>query len=170
MAKQKLTQGFDRSQNGGWTGWAIIDSIKAANPGASVSTFDGLFGANAALQPAVQQFYKTGYWDPLQLDTITDQQVVNALFDCSVNPCVISTARAAQMACNTVQHKSVTVDGQFGGLTLSCINTLPPDLYLTALHGIRAANYYERVRLTPADAEWLNSWLGRCKAYVQINS
>jgi lysozyme family protein len=158
--------GVDRSQNPGWNGWAIIDSIKAANPGASVSAYNNLFAANAALQADVQQFYETGYWNTIQLNAINDQQVANALFDCSVNPCIISVGRVAQMACNTLKSGTVTVDGIVGSLTLACINSLPPDLYLTAFNGLRVANYYERVRLTPADEEWLNSWLGRCKAYV----
>ncbi len=159
--------GVDRSQNPSWSGWPIIDQINAANPGASVSTLNGLFAANQSLQANVQQFYEADYWNPLGLTTINDQQVANALFDCSVNPCIITASKAAQMACNVVKQHAVTVDGQVGPLTLGCINSLPPDLYVTAFNGIRVANYYERVNLTPADAQWLSSWLGRCKPYAE---
>ncbi len=160
-------KGIDRSQNPNWAGWAVIYSVKTANPGASVSTLNSLFAADEELQADIQSFYKTGYWDTLGLDAITDQQVANALFDCNVNPCIITASKAAQMACNTVKQKSVTVDGAVGNLTRTCINSLPPDLYLTAFNGIRVANYYERVRLSPDMAQWLSSWLGRCKPYVQ---
>ncbi|TWI98767.1 glycosyl hydrolase family 108 [Mucilaginibacter frigoritolerans] len=162
--------GIDRSQNSGWSGWNVIDSVKAANPGASVSTLNTIFQANTDLQTDIQQFYKVNYWDTLQLDTVNDQQVANALFDCSVNPCIITASKAAQMACNTVIQKSVGVDGSVGPLTIGSINSLPPNLYLTAFNGIRVANYYERIRLTPANQQWLSSWLGRCKSYAEPNA
>ncbi|MDB5006988.1 MAG: hypothetical protein JWP45_1381 [Mucilaginibacter sp.] len=162
--------GVDRSQNPNWSGWSTVDQVKIANPGASVSTFNSLFANNDALQAAVQQFYEAGYWSPLLLNAINDQQVANALFDCSVNPCITSVSRVAQMACNTVKHGSVTVDGQVGNITLTTINSLSPDLYVAAFNGIRVANYYERARLTPADSQWLSSWLGRCKTYLLINA
>ena len=159
-------RGVDRSQNPNWSGWPVIDQVNAENPGASVSTLNGIFAANQALQTNVQQFYEANYWNPSQLSTINDQQVANAMFDCAVNPCIINMSRVAQMACNTVQPKAVKVDGQLGNLTRTCINSLPPDLYVTAFNGIRVANYYERVRLTPNNAEWLGSWIGRCKVYA----
>jgi len=162
--------GVDRSQNPNWGGWVIVTAIKAANPGASVNALDSLFQKNADLQTAVQNFYKVNYWDTLQLDTVNDQQVANALFDCSVNPCIISVSKVAQIACNTVAPKSVGVDGQVGTLTLTCINNLQPNLFVTAFNGIRVANYYERVNLTPADKQWLSSWLDRCKPYAQGNA
>jgi lysozyme family protein len=158
--------GVDRSKNAGWNGWPIIDQIKQANPGASVPALNTLFMANAALQADVQQFYAVNYWNPLLLDQVNDQQVANGLFDCSVNPCIITASTAAQIACNVVKHGAVGVDGQVGKLTIGGINSLPPNLYLTAFNGVRAANYYERVRLTPDTKQWLSSWLGRCKAYV----
>jgi lysozyme family protein len=166
VGEAETYMGVDRSQNPGWSGWSTIDAINHENPGASVSTLDDLFAANAILQADIQQFYESNYWNPLQLTTINDQQVANALFDCSVNPCLTSVSNVAQIACNVVVQKSVTVDGEVGPLTISCINSLPPNLYVTAFNGIRVANYYERSRLTPADVQWLRSWLGRCKPYV----
>ena len=165
VGEAETYKGIDRAQNPDWSGWADIDAIKGANPGASTSTLDELFTKDKELQTNVQQFYETNYWNPMQLGTINNQQVANAIFDCNVNPCIITAARAAQMACNTVMQKSVTVDGQVGPLTLHCINSISPQLYVTALNGIRVANYYQRVSLTPADSEWLGSWLGRCIPY-----
>ncbi|MDP9079103.1 MAG: hypothetical protein M3O71_16875 [Bacteroidota bacterium] len=158
--------GVDRSQNPNWSGWPTIDQIKAANPGATISALNKLFAANHTLQANIQQFYQSGYWDAYKLSTITDQQAANAMFDCAVNPCLISMDYVAQMACNTVQHNVVGVDGQIGKLTRGCINSLPANLFVTAFNGIRVANYYERVKLNPTDKQWLSSWLGRCKVYV----
>jgi lysozyme family protein len=158
--------GVDRSQNPNWGGWVIVAAVKAANPGASINALNSLFEKNSSLQAEVQKFYKANYWDTILLDTINDQQVANALFDCSVNPCITSVSKTAQMACNTVVQKSLTVDGEVGAQTIACINNLPQNLYVTAFNGIRVANYYERVNLTPGDKEWLSSWLGRCKPYA----
>jgi lysozyme family protein len=166
IGEAETYMGVDRSQNPTWKGWPIIDQVKAANPGASISKLNTLFAASQALQIDVQQFYQAGYWTPFQLNTIADQQVANAIFDCAVNPCIISVSRVVQMACNTLKHNAVTVDGQFGNKTLTCIKSLAPNLYVTAFNGIRVANYYERIKLTPADAQWLGSWLSRCKVYV----
>ena len=166
IGEAETYMGVDRSQNADWNGWGAIDTIKQANPGADVPTLDNLFSADEGLQSDVQQFYEAGYWTSLQLDAVNDQQVANSLFDCSVNPCIISVSDAAQIACNILKHGSVTVDGQIGPNTLTGINALPPNLYLTAFNGIRVANYYERVKLTPADKEWLASWLGRCAPYA----
>src|SRR6201999_343845 len=92
VGEAETYMGVDRSQNPGWNGWPRGDAIKQANPGAPVATLNNLFKADATLQADVQQFYRANYWNPLQLDTINDQQVANALFDCSVDPCIISVS------------------------------------------------------------------------------
>jgi lysozyme family protein len=158
--------GIDRSQNGDWRGWATIDAIKQANPGASVADLDAIFAADQTLQTNISNFYQQNYWSPLQLNTINDQQVANALFDCSVNPCILSVSRVAQMVCNILKPGTLTVDGSIGPLSLNAINSFPPDQYVSAFNGFRAADYYARVRSSPADAQWLDSWLSRCRPYV----
>lgn len=160
--------GVDRSQNPKWSGWAIIDQIKGANKNATVTQLNVLFKANTTLQSLVQSFYKTYYWDNIGLSGVIDQQVANGLFDCSVNPCLIPVGKSVQMACNTVKQGIVKVDGQFGNASLTALNSLKPDLLLTAFNGIRVANYYERVKLSPSMVQWLSSWLGRCKPYSPV--
>lgn len=165
IGESETYMGIDRSQNPNWLGWKAIDIIKSQYKNKSVADLNILFRTNIALQAQVQSYYKANYWDNLMLNNITDQQVASGLFDCSVNPCIITVSKAAQMACNVVKQKSVVVDGKFGNNSLNAVNSLPPNLYLTAFNGIRVADYYERTRLTPSMVQWLNSWLGRCKPY-----
>ncbi|WP_295794897.1 glycosyl hydrolase 108 family protein [Mucilaginibacter sp.] len=154
-------RGIDRSQNQKWPGWAFVDAIKKGNPSITVAQLNTILNGNQQLQANVQAFYKTNYWGVLSLDKIVSQIKANALFDCSVNPCIVSVIRAAQMACNVVKPKVLTVDGKYGNQTFSCINALDERDFDLALSAIRAAHYYERVSLSPSQAEWLGSWLYR---------
>ncbi|MFD2874028.1 glycosyl hydrolase 108 family protein [Mucilaginibacter ximonensis] len=154
-------RGIDRGANPKWPGWAIIDAIKKESPGISVARMNAALAANTQLQADIQSFYKANYWDVLSLDAVSSQIKANALFDCSVNPCIIGVVKAAQIACNAIKQKSVSVDGDFGALTLACINALDEKLFDLAFCAVRQANYYERTRLTPSASQWLSSWLFR---------
>jgi lysozyme family protein len=157
-----------------WSGWAIIDSLLAQYPGATIRTLNQLFAENEALQGNIQAFYKANYWDDLNLSLINDQQIADNMFDCSVNPCIDGAGKVLQKAVNavltTTGNKSIApliVDGQPGTHTLNAVNALPAKLVFDAINTVRAANYHERVVLTPKDAEWLPVWLRRLVAYQQ---
>jgi len=154
-------RGIDRSQNPKWAGWNIIDAIKRGNAGLSTAQLNTILNGNAALQANVQAFYKSNYWDVLSLDKLSSQIKANALFDSSVNPCIIGVGKAAQIACNVVKPKALVVDGQYGPKTLACIDSLDEKGFDIAFSAVRSANYYERVRLTPSQLTWLPSWLFR---------
>ena len=66
--------GIDRGYNPGWPGWKIVDQIKAAHPGKTDGKLDILFKADLDLIAAKDEFYKSGYWDTLKLDEVTDQR------------------------------------------------------------------------------------------------
>lgn len=158
--------GVDRSMHPALPLWGIVDTIKKQNPGATIKQLNRLFDANKDLQSAIQYFYRATFWG--LFDEIKDQQVANALFDAQVNPCIITGNKAAQIAANVAKHGIVKVDGNLGALSIIAINSLKPELFVTAFNGVRIANYYERVRLSPNMAQWLPSWVGRCKPYLQI--
>ncbi len=66
--------GITRPNHPNWPGWPTIDAAKPLSRGAIV---DGL-------EPLVETFYKTYYWDPLSLDSINSQRVANFTFDWNV--------------------------------------------------------------------------------------
>lgn len=154
-------RGIDRSQNANWPGWAVIEAVKNGNHSLTIAQLNTVLNGNQQLQSNVQLFYKSNYWDVLSLDKITSQIKANALFDCSVNPSLIPVAKAAQMACNIVKPKALIVDCSYGAKTLACINIVDEREFDLALSAVRAANYYERVRLSPSMSQWLGSWLYR---------
>lgn len=161
IGEAETYRGIDRGANPRWPGWQIIDAIKKANPGITTPQMNAKLSVNADLQADIQRFYKMNYWDVISLDHVVSQIIANALFDCSVNPCIISVTKAAQIACNVVKPKALVVDGSFGAKTLVCLNTIDEKLFDIAFSGVRTADYYERTRLTPSMYQWLSSWLHR---------
>jgi Glycosyl hydrolase 108 len=157
--------GIDDSQHPDWSGWAIVQNIIAENPGLSPRQYNALFDNNGPLQALIQAFFKANFWDTSLLDQVSDQYVANSIYDCSVNPCLIGSGQVAQMAVNVVKPGNIVVDGIFGPNSLRAVNGVNAPLFVTAFNGIRIANYYTRVRLTPVDAQWLPSWKSRCIPY-----
>jgi len=158
-------EGLDRSQNPDNPIWPIIDRIKAAIPCISIAEMNRALAANAQVQAAVKNFYIARYWDVLHLNDITDQQVANNLFDCSINPCIESAARVMQEAVNTIKPGALVVDGKAGPLTVAAVNGIDAEMVFNAINAIRKANYEKRVQLSPKMAPWLRVWLNRLVAY-----
>lgn len=114
------------------------------------------------------QIEKNGYWSPLRLDEVVDQNIANKLFDMAVNMGVGEATTLAQRAVNNVPsyqpHFLLQVDGVFGSKTLRTINALAPDQLLTALRDASAAFYRQLVLTHPDRAPWLNGYLKRAEA------
>ena len=83
--EKETYRGIDRGANPDWLGWRIIDVYKRDNPGANTAKMNVILSQNNALQIYIQKFFKADYWDVVNLDQVTDQQLANNLFDCSVN-------------------------------------------------------------------------------------
>jgi hypothetical protein len=160
-------RGIDRSQNPKWSGWQIVDIIKRDHPNASVTQLNLAFSQNAGLQANVLNFYKLNYWNTLNLDLVSDQQLANNLFDGSVNPCIDSAANVMQLACNAVQPGALVIDGVIGPKTIACINSFDGEAVFNAVNAIRAANYRKKVQMTPRMAQWLSVWLRRLVSYIK---
>jgi hypothetical protein len=157
--------GIDEGMNPNWAGWPLVHSIIAANPGRTDAQLNVIFRMHGDLMALKDNFYKRSYWNNLLLDQINDQQVANNLFDCSVNPCIDPAAKVLQKACNVVKPECVVVDGEVGKMTIAVANALAPELLITAINGIRSANYHHEVVLRPAKGVWLPDWLKRLVPY-----
>ena len=164
-------RGIDESQNPHWPGFALVHQVWNANQHLGLHAVNQLLAGNEELQKNVQAFYLANYWNSHALSNVNDQQVANNIFDCSVNPCIDSASLVLQKACNSVISSNYLVihplqlDGQIGPATLATVNELNAELLFNAINTLRAANYHERVRLTPKDAEWLDVWLRRLVLY-----
>ena len=67
--------GITRKNFPHWSGWVTVDSHKPISRGTTLQS----------LEPAVESFYKTNFWDPVDGDNITDQTLANDVFDMAVN-------------------------------------------------------------------------------------
>jgi hypothetical protein len=164
-------RGIDESQNPKWPGFTYVHSVWESNKHLGLPAVNKLLTENEELQKDVQAFYLANYWNTHSIGKIHDQQVANNVFDCSVNPCIDTSSKALQKACNNVissQHLVIhplLVDGNIGPATIATVNELNPELLFNAINNVRAANYRERVRRTPVDQAWLNTWLNRLVLY-----
>jgi hypothetical protein len=167
IGEKETYRGVDRGANPHWSGWLIIDDIKRNNPNLSTGKMDILLSQNIALQANIEKFYKANYWDTVNLDSVTDQQLANNLFDCSVNQGEGRARRFMQIACNYVitSYKStikpLIIDNQIGQTTLLAFNSLPPTMLNAEINLEREASY----RTDAGYAEWAKVWAKRLIPY-----
>lgn len=150
--------GISRNNWPNWEGWSHIDEIK--------TRWDSIKNINTAIQispypfPAwIQQFYKQNFWDPLQLDSVNDQQIANAVYDFGVNAGIVKSAKYIQQAVK------VTPDGIIGQRTLRAVNELPAPDTLGLFNTYRTA-FYKMLAEKPGQHQFLSSWLSRIKPYI----
>jgi lysozyme family protein len=166
--EKETYMGIDRGANPHWSGWPLIDKIKADHPGITAHEMNIVLGGNAGLQADIKNFYKAGYWDTAKLDQVKDQQLANNLFDCSVNQGSGIACKFMQQACNTVIDSSaaklpkLTVDLNPGVKTLSTFNSLSAPKLMGAINTLRSDRYHQ----SDGFAEWGPIWLNRLTSYV----
>ena len=168
IGEKETYRGIDRGANPKWNGWQIIDEIKKVNPNLSTGKMDVLLSQNIALQSNIEKFYKVNYWDIVNLDNVTDQQLANNLFDCSVNQGEGRARRFMQIACNYViasqksTIKPLVVDSQIAQATLLAFNSLPPTMLNAEINLEREASY----RTDAGYAKWAKVWAKRLIPYT----
>jgi lysozyme family protein len=168
IGEKETYRGIDRGANPQWGGWPIIDDIKKSNPNLNTGKMDMLLFQNISLQSNIEKFYKANYWDIVNLDNVTDQQLANNLFDCSVNQGTGRARQFMQIACNYViasqksTIKPLIIDKQIGPATLFAFNSLPPAMLNTEINIEREASY----RTDAGYAEWAKVWAKRLINYT----
>jgi lysozyme family protein len=76
-----------------WLGWVNVDWAKQKlglsntvdAPRKVIKPLEDLLFAEVALSTLVDSFYKTNYWDPINLDVENSQAIANKVFDIAVN-------------------------------------------------------------------------------------
>ncbi len=77
-------KGISRKHNPKFGGWAVVDNYLKVF-GSPNSQFKFALDRNEVLQNLVKKYYKTNYWDVLNLDKCKSFKVCNQLFDMCVN-------------------------------------------------------------------------------------
>lgn len=169
IGEKETYAGVDRGANPNWSGWRTIDNVKAANNGMiSAARMNMLLATNTQLQNNLAIFYEKNYWDTVKLDDVTDQQLANNLFDCSVNQGEGLARRFMQVACNELIENSggssvapLIIDHLIGPDTLKAFNLLPAEQLMQQINSLREASY----RQDEDFKEWGKVWLKRLVKY-----
>lgn len=154
-------RGIDRKQNPNWKGWVIIDRYKPLD----TAGMNLALSLNKDLQAEIISFYVNGYWNPIKLSQIIDQNICNTCLDCAINQGVGIAAKFMQCACNSLKSGSLIVDGIIGNKTLTVINSLDPELVYNEINNLRRDRYIYTANSNPDFKQWLKVWLKRLTPY-----
>lgn len=147
-----------------WEGWQILDQIKTAY-GRTANIINRQAAQNTTLKELISKFYKQNFWDTLKLDTITDQQLANTVYDFGVNSGTGRAAKFLQQAANDTGLVNLVIDGAIGPKTIGAINALSALNVYTNYNRRREAFYKSIAKGN--QAQFLKSWLSRLKPYKQ---
>ena len=128
--------GIARNMNPQWPGWALIDR-----------------GAEVPAQ-LVREFYKAGYWNPIQGDQITSQVIAQTIFDFHVNAGAVAR-KLAQLVVGA------TPDGAIGPKTVAALNAYDPDRFVMAYALAKIARYRDIVNRDRSQLKFLLGWINR---------
>jgi len=117
-------KGIARKMHPKWEGWAIIDEIKLNT---NFNQLAYAMKADEELDLMVRDFYKLVFWDVMQLDLITPQEIAEELFDTGVNQGTIVAVKHLQEALNLLNnnqkhYSDINEDGKMGPASIKAIN------------------------------------------------
>lgn len=88
--------GISRKANPKWAGWSAIDKIKKQY---GTKNITARLKKDVALTNSAKFYYKTNYWDVMDLDDVPSQRIAHEIFDTGVNMGVAAAIRIAQKVC-----------------------------------------------------------------------
>lgn len=103
----------------------------------------------------VRDFYKANFWDAVKGDYILHQSVAESLFDFAVNAGSSTAVKLAQIVAG------VASDGQVGPKTLTAINSMDYDEFVTKYALAKVARYHAIVTKDRTQIRFLMGWLSR---------
>lgn len=132
-----------------WSGWITVDILKQQ------SGFPSNLDQDSDLQEAVSDFYRVNFWDKINGDQISNQDVANSIFDFGVNAGISTSASLAQMVVGA------TADGVIGPDSISGINNFNSDHFLAAFTVAKIARYVNIVKKRPTSRKYFYGWICR---------
>ena len=132
--------GIARKYNSGWDGWALIDS--------------GDRGSER-LKKSVAKFYFKNYFSACCLGNVKSQMIVNVIYDFAVNAGVRTAVRLTQ------QTVGCDVDGLVGPQTLSVLNNIDGDEFVSRYALAKIARYSAIVNADRSQSKFLLGWINR---------
>lgn len=142
--------GISRNNFPAWAGWTIIDSAKADRD------FPNSLQALDPLTAAVESFYRSTFWAPINGDAIADQNIATQLLDACVNDGVGEGVRLLQRALK------IDADGKFGPRTVAALAAANPTITLRDFRAWRQWLYAHAFARDPKTQEpFLYGWMLR---------
>jgi lysozyme family protein len=132
-----------------WDGWTKVDILKRQ------TGFPANLDKDPELQQNVSDFYRVTFWDKMNGDQITNQDIANSIFDFGVNAGSGTSSTLAQMV---VGAKS---DGVIGPDSISAINNFDPDHFLASFTVAKIARYVNIVKKRPTSRKYFYGWVIR---------
>ena len=107
-----------------------------------------------------RQIYEDCFWSPNKYAEINYQRLANRMLDLSVNMGAKKANSLLQQAINSINAKTLAVDGVIGEHTISCTNAQNPQKLYAALIDMAELEYKEIAQFSD-NAQWLQGWLTR---------
>ena len=133
--------GIARAKNPQWPGWALLD--RGETPPSQL----------------VRDFYRAGWWDPIQGDQIRDQDVAYTVYSFATNSSTYGAPRTAIRLLQVIV--GATPDGVMGPVSLEALNAMEPRLFLALFSLARIARYRDIVTRDRSQGKFLLGWINR---------
>jgi lysozyme family protein len=148
--------------DGGPTNYGIVEEDLATFLGVSVSQITAQDIKDLTVGQATA-IYKKQYWDVMQLDSVTDQNMATAIFDMGVNMGVFEGARLTQAVVG------VAADGIIGPITLAALNATNAQAFIPPFEQLVIDHYLAIEESDPAEYEqYLRGWENRAKRLLTL--
>ena len=103
----------------------------------------------------VRDFYQAKLWEVVKGDYILHQKTAETIFDFAVNAGTGTSIKLAQITAGVVS------DGQVGPKTLTAINAIDDDEFVTKFALAKVARYHAIVTKDRSQGKFLLGWIGR---------
>lgn len=169
-------KGIARKMHPSWKGWTLIDKAKSR---ISVGDLNSVLNDDQGLEIMVQDFYKTEFFEKLQLDRIGEQEIVDELFDTAVNQGKETSGKYFQAALNLLNnnqkhYSDIKEDGNIGEVTLKAYRaymltaSFPSRskqrnvmTLLKAINFFQLSRYVDLCRRNPGQEIYFYGWVNR---------
>ena len=108
-----------------------------------------------------RDIYKRDYWDRIRADEIESQAIAEALFDTCVNMGVRAGSRLAQVSASVEP-----ADGVIGSQSLSLINNINDELFISSFTIVKIARYASICNRNKSQKRFLLGWINRALGSV----
>lgn len=150
--------GLTRRDWPNWSGWHVVDHLKEQ---LGLAKAIPLINKNKQLKDSVKLLFKSNYWDSLNLDSITNQQIADQAFDAAINMGVDTSAKFLQ------ECAGVPVDFHIGPKTIIAINSSKTEEFYNKFLQLRRDRYEKIIAANPKQAQFKESWFSRLTPFKQ---